>query len=121
MLDHVGIQVADVPASKEFYGKVLTPLGYEKLMDFEVAVGFGRNGRPQFWIGAKTTESEGREVHIAFEAENRDKVKEFFEAAVAAGVEILHEPREWPEYHEGYFGAFVRDLDGNNVEAVCHS
>jgi len=121
VLDHVGIQVADVPTSKELYGKLLAPLGYEKVMDFEVAVGFGRDGRPQFWIGAKTTESEGREVHIAFEAADRDHVTAFFDAAVAAGVEILHEPREWPEYHAGYFGAFVRDLDGNNIEAVCHS
>ena len=73
------------------------------------------------WIGGVTNDGTEREVHVAFEAKDRDTVVAFFEAAVAAGAEVLHEPREWPEYHAGYFGAFVRDLDGNNVEAVCHS
>jgi catechol 2,3-dioxygenase-like lactoylglutathione lyase family enzyme len=121
MLDHLGIQVADVPASTAFYEKVLAPLGYEKIMDFGVAVGFGTAGRPQFWIGAVTTEGAPRELHVAFEAADREKVVVFRDAAVAVGAEVLHEPREWPEYHPGYFGAFVRDLDGNNIEAVCHS
>ena len=62
-----------------------------------------------------------REVHIAFVAADRAAVRAFFEAAVAAGAEVLHEPRVWPEYHPTYYGAFVRDPDGNNVEAVCHS
>ena len=63
---------------------------------------------------------ENRESHIAFAAANRAEVRAFFEAAVAAGAEVLHEPRMWPEYHPNYYGAFVRDPDGNNVEAVCH-
>ena len=121
MLDHIGIQVADVPASTAFYEKVLAPLGYEKIMDFGVAVGFGKDGRPQFWIGTVTTDGSPRELHLAFEAGDRDKVVAFRDAAVALGAEVLHEPREWPEYHPGYFGAFVRDLDGNNIEAVCHT
>ena len=62
-----------------------------------------------------------RESHIAFAAPDRDAVIAFFDAAVAAGAEVLHEPRVWPEYHANYFGAFVRDPDGNNVEAVCHA
>ena len=60
------------------------------------------------------------EAHIAFEAPDRATVRAFFDAAVAAGAEVLHEPRVWPEYHPNYYGAFVRDPDGNNVEAVCH-
>ena len=121
MLDHIGIQVADVRGSAEYYEKILAPLGFGRVMDFEVAVGFGPPGRPQFWIGGVTNDGTEREVHVAFVAESRDKVREFFETAVAAGAEVLHEPREWPEYHPGYFGAFVRDFDGNNIEAVCHS
>ena len=75
---------------------------------------------PSFWISALETGGENRESHIAFTAANRAEVRAFFDAAVAAGAEVLHEPREWPEYHPNYYGAFVRDPDGNNVEAVCH-
>ena len=62
-----------------------------------------------------------REVHIAFVAPDRAAVRAFFAAAVATGAQVLHEPRVWPEYHPDYYGAFVRDPDGNNVEAVCHA
>ncbi|MDT4962473.1 MAG: hypothetical protein QOF87_2120, partial [Pseudonocardiales bacterium] len=61
-----------------------------------------------------------RESHVAFTAESRVAVHAFFDAAVAAGAEVLHEPRVWPEYHEHYYGGFVRDPEGNNIEAVCH-
>jgi catechol 2,3-dioxygenase-like lactoylglutathione lyase family enzyme len=121
VLDHLALQVADVQASGRFYDAVLAPLGYERVLDFGDAIGFGARGRPQFWIGPVTTSGEAREVHVAFEAADREKVAEFRDAAVAAGAEVLHEPRLFPEYHEAYFGAFVRDPDGNNVEAVCHS
>lgn len=120
MLDHLSIQVADMEASATFYDLVLAPLGYERVLDFGEVVGFGRDGRPQFWLGPVTTSGEAREVHVAFEAADRDKVVEFHDAATAAGAEVLHEPRVFPEYHPNYFGAFVRDPDGNNVEAVCH-
>ena len=77
---------------------------------------------PDFWIGPLSDDHTGwRENHIAFVAESRDAVRAFFDAAVAMGAEVLHEPKEWPIYHPGYFGAFVRDPDGNNVEAVCHT
>jgi catechol 2,3-dioxygenase-like lactoylglutathione lyase family enzyme len=76
--------------------------------------------QPQFWLGPWNTGEGFRESHIAFSAPNRAAVRAFFDAAVAVGAEILHEPRLWPEYHESYFGAFVRDPDGNNVEAVSH-
>jgi catechol 2,3-dioxygenase-like lactoylglutathione lyase family enzyme len=75
---------------------------------------------PDFWIGPHETGDGFRESHLAFTAPDRPAVHAFFDAAVAAGAEVLHEPREWPEYHPNYFGAFVRDPDGNNVEAVCH-
>ena len=120
MLDHVGIQCADVPASAAFYDAVLAPLGGSRLMDFGVAIGYGVPPHPDFWIGVFDSGAGFRESHISFTAADRDAVRSFFDAAVAAGAEVLHEPRVWPEYHPAYYGAFVRDPDGNNVEAVCH-
>jgi catechol 2,3-dioxygenase-like lactoylglutathione lyase family enzyme len=120
MLDHVGIQCADIAASGAFYDAALAPLGVSRLMDFGVAVGFGTSDKPDFWIGAQSTGDGFRESHLAFTAPDRAAVRAFFEAAKDAGAEVLHEPRVWPEYHPGYYGAFVRDPDGNNVEAVCH-
>jgi catechol 2,3-dioxygenase-like lactoylglutathione lyase family enzyme len=121
MLDHLSIQCADVPASAAFYDQVLAPLGGGRVMDFGTVIGYGTPDRPDFWIGQRQTGDGFRETHIAFVAPDREAVQAFFDAAVAAGAEVLHEPRLWPEYHERYFGAFVRDPDGNNVEAVCHS
>ena len=89
-------------------------------MEFGAVVGYGVAPKPDFWISPFEGVGPARESHIAFEAADRAAVRAFFEAAVAAGAEVLHEPREWPEYHPGYYGAFVRDPDGNNVEAVCH-
>jgi catechol 2,3-dioxygenase-like lactoylglutathione lyase family enzyme len=119
MLDHISIQTSDPAASAAFYDAVLAPLGGRRVMDFGEVIGFGTES-PDFWIGPVTTGGEAREVHIAFGAPNRVAVQAFFDAAVATGAEVLHAPRLWPEYHESYFGAFVRDPDGNNVEAVCH-
>ncbi|GAA0509605.1 putative glyoxalase/bleomycin resistance protein [Paractinoplanes deccanensis] len=120
MLDHVGFQCADLAASAAFYDAALAPLGARRLMDFSVAMGYGTD-HAEFWIG-EFNEGEGfRESHIAFAAASRAEVDAFFAAAVAAGAEVLHEPAVHPEYHEHYYGAFVRDPDGNNVEAVCHS
>jgi len=121
VLDHLGIQCADLPASAAFYEAVLAPLGATRLMDFGVAIGFGIAPKPDFWLGQLNSGDGFRESHIAFVASDRATVRAFFEAAVAAGAEVLHEPRLWPEYHAEYYGAFVRDPDGNNVEAVCHS
>jgi catechol 2,3-dioxygenase-like lactoylglutathione lyase family enzyme len=121
MLDHVGIQCADLSASATFYDAVLAPLGGARLMDFGVAMGYGIAPHPDFWIGRFDSGEGFRESHIAFRAPDRATVRRFFEAAVAAGAEVLHEPRVWPEYRPDYYGAFVRDPDGNNVEAVCHA
>ena len=81
-------------------------------------VGFGVPPRPDFWLGSHNTGTGFRESHIAFEALNRAAVHAFFDAAVAAGAEVLHAPRVWPEYHPNYFGVFVRDPDGNKICAL---
>jgi catechol 2,3-dioxygenase-like lactoylglutathione lyase family enzyme len=120
MLDHLGIQCADVAAAAAFYDTVFVPLGFRRLMDFGEYIGYGADQKPDFWLGPNTG-SGFRESHIAFEASDRAAVRAFFAAAVQAGAEVLHEPRVWPEYHPAYYGAFVRDPDGNNVEAVCHA
>ena len=121
MLDHLGIQCSDLPASATFYDAVLAPLGGVRVMDFGAAIGYGVPPKPDFWISALDSGDGFRESHVAFAAPDRAAVRAFFDAAVAAGAEVLHEPRVWPEYHPGYYGAFVRDPDGNNVEAVCHT
>lgn len=120
MLDHVSIQCADVPSSSSFYDAVLAPLGGERVMQFDDVIGYGTAGRATFWLGPLAG-GANREVHIAFQALDRGAVRAFFDAAVASGAEVLHEPRVWPGYHPDYYGAFVRDPDGNNVEAVCHA
>jgi catechol 2,3-dioxygenase-like lactoylglutathione lyase family enzyme len=121
MLDHLSIQCEDVQASLAFYDAVLTPLGGSRVMDFGAVVGFGLPGKPSFWVGPLADGAPNREVHVAFVAPDRAAVRAFFDAAVGTGAEVLHEPRLWPEYHPTYYGAFVRDPDGNNVEAVCHA
>ena len=120
MLDHLAIQCADVRRSAAFYDAVLAPLGSARLMERGEVIGYGRDRKPSFWLGPLTTGEPNREIHIAFVAADRATVRAFFDTAVAQGAEALHEPRVWPEYHPNYFGAFVRDPDGNNVEAVCH-
>jgi catechol 2,3-dioxygenase-like lactoylglutathione lyase family enzyme len=120
VLDHVNIQCTDLVASAAFYDAVLAPLGGQRILDFGSAIGYGVPPRPEFWIGAQTTGDGFREAHVAFTAPSREAVRAFFATAVAAGALALHEPRLWPEYHPAYYGAFVRDPDGNNVEAVCH-
>jgi catechol 2,3-dioxygenase-like lactoylglutathione lyase family enzyme len=120
MLDHVGIQCTDITPSAAFYDAALAPLGASRLMDFGVAMGFGIGDKPDFWISQLASGEGFRESHLAFTAPDRASVRAFFDAAKDAGAEVLHEPRVWPEYHASYYGAFVRDPDGNNVEAVCH-
>jgi catechol 2,3-dioxygenase-like lactoylglutathione lyase family enzyme len=121
MIDHIAIQCADLPASAAFYDAVLAPLGGRRVADFETTIGYGTGQRAEFWIGQQTTGEGFRQSHLAFAAADRADVRTFFETAVAAGAEVLHAPRVWEEYHPHYFGAFVRDPDGNNVEAVCHT
>jgi catechol 2,3-dioxygenase-like lactoylglutathione lyase family enzyme len=119
MIDHLAIQCRDLNRSAAFYDAVLATLGGKRVMDFGRVIGYGVD-RPDFWLGPVATPGDPREDHIAFVAPDRAAVRAFFEAAVATGAEVLHEPRLWPEYHATYYGGFVRDPDGNNVEAVCH-
>lgn len=121
MIDHISFQCADVPASATFYDAVLATIGGARVIDQREVIGFGTSPKPEFCIGARTTGEGFRESHIAFTAPNRAAVQAFYEAAVAQGAEVLHEPRVWNEYHADYFAVFVRDPDGNNVEAVCHT
>lgn len=120
MIDHFGINCSDFARSWQFYDTVLGVLGYSRQMDFGEAIGYGREGHPAFWIADGKGMGPNREVHVAFQAAGEDAVRAFHDAAVGLGAESLHAPRLWPEYHPGYFGAFVRDPDGNNVEAVFH-
>ena len=120
MIDHFGINCADLEAAKTFYDKVLGTLGHRRVMDFDVAVGYGTT-MPAFWISRFDDMGPNREMHLAFTADSVEQVEAFHAAATELGAETLHAPRLWPEYHAHYYGAFVRDPDGNNVEAVCHA
>lgn len=121
MLDHVSIQCADPDASKAFYERVLAPLGGKTIMSFGNVHGLG-TGFPSFWVGpVGDAGAPHKDLHLCFTAASRAAVDAFVEVARAEGVEVLHEPRLWPEYHPGYYGGFVRDLDGNNIEAVHHT
>ena len=124
MFDHVGIQAADVEASVRYYLSVFAPLDFHEMMRFDTPGGpvvglAGRANQPQFWL-SPNERGDAREDHIAFAADSRDEVDAVHDAAVAAGVEVLHAPKEWPEYHDGYYAVFLRDPDGHNVEAVAH-
>lgn len=124
MLDHLALQVGDVDVAVRFYQRVFAPLGVQEAMRFPrdggLVVGLsGPDGFPHFWLGS-TEAGPSREVHVAFTAPDRAAVDRVHAEAVAAGAEVLHAPREWPEYHPTYYAVFVRDPDGNNVEAVHH-
>jgi catechol 2,3-dioxygenase-like lactoylglutathione lyase family enzyme len=120
MIDHFGINALDMDTSTAFYDTVLGVLGHRRLMDFGVAVGYGTT-MPAFWVSTFDGIGPNREIHVAFAADSVEQVDAFHAAATEAGAETLHAPRMWPEYHDHYYGAFVRDPDGNNVEAVCHT
>lgn len=118
MLAHVAIQCADPGASRAFYEAVLEPLGGKLLREFGEYVGFGHElSGSLFFIGPVDTPGGPHDdVHIAFDARSRDEVDAFVEVGRARGAEVLHEPQEW-WYSDGYYGGFLRDPDGNNVEA----
>ena len=121
MIDHLSIHCADTTASAAFYDGVLVTLGGGRVLDFGDVIGYGIPPMPDFWIGPRSTGEGFREAHIAFSAVGREAVDQFYAAAVRIGAEILYQPQLWPDYHPGYYAAFVRDPDGNNVEAVCHT
>jgi catechol 2,3-dioxygenase-like lactoylglutathione lyase family enzyme len=123
MIDHLGVQVASVESSLSWYRRVFAPLGFREAMRFPVdasfVVGLSTGQSPAFWL-VPCVGGETRELHVAFAAPDRAAVDAVHAAALDAGAEVLHAPREWPEYHPGYYAVFVRDPDGHNVEAVHH-
>lgn len=118
IVDHIGYNVRDFASSKAFYVQALAPLGIVVLAQGEGWAMMGRDGKPQFWFGALGTPQTG--VHLAFAAADREQVRRFHAAALAAGGKDNGGPGLRPHYHANYYGAFVIDPDGNNIEAVCH-
>jgi len=125
MIDHIGLAVSDLNRSRAFYAAALQPLGIALVMEVTAEqtgsgahAGFGAANKPCFWIGDHASPCSG--VHVAFAAESRAQVVEFYHAALKAGGRSNGEPGLRPHYHENYYGAFVFDPDGNNIEAVCH-
>ena len=117
MIDHMGLLVGDLDASVAFYTRALAPLGYALVMRREQFAGFGVAGKPDFWIAnGKPTDK----LHVAFRAQGRAEVRAFHGAAIAAGGTDNGPPGVREMYHPSYYGAFVRDPDGHNIEAVCH-
>ncbi|MGA3401621.1 MAG: VOC family protein [Acetobacteraceae bacterium] len=117
-LDHISLHVGDLARSRAFYTAALAPLGISILMEGGSWFGFGKPGKPQFWLGPGDAPSGP--MHVAFVAANRAQVRAFYDAALAAGGKGNGEPGLRPHYHANYYGAFVLDPDGNNAEAVCH-
>jgi catechol 2,3-dioxygenase-like lactoylglutathione lyase family enzyme len=120
MLDHVGINVSDYDRSRAFYERALAPIGYSLLMEpIPRTGGFGSDGKPWFWISAERTPAT-ENVHVAFTVQDRATVDAFHAAALEAGGTDNGAPGVREIYHPTYYGAYVLDPDGNNVEAVCH-
>jgi len=122
MLDHIGITVSDLDVSKAFYERALAPLGLSCLADFttpagERVIGFGKDSKPFYWFGRGAS---ARNLHVAFPAATRAEVDAFHAAALEAGGEDNGGPGVRAHYHPNYYGGFVHDPDGYNVEAVCH-
>jgi predicted lactoylglutathione lyase len=118
MIDHVMLHVKDYDRSKRFYSIALKPLGYEMVMESRKSGGLGVGGKPDFWIGESLKPQT--KVHVAFVAPTRKQVDQFYQEALVAGGQDNGPPGLRKHYHDSYYGAFVTDLDGNNVEAVCH-
>ncbi len=125
MIDHTGVVASDFQASKAFYEKALAPIGYTLLMELSAAVtghadvaGFGEAPKPDFWISSGTPNRPP--VHVAFRVASRSLVDAFHQAAIQAGGTDNGPPGLRPHYHPNYYGAFVLDPDGHNIEAVCH-
>lgn len=126
MIDHTGIIVSDAEKSRRFYEGALAPLGYVVAMEVPTeftggrkVVGYGVGGKPDFWT-VDGTPNEPR-IHTAFRADSRAQVDAFYRAALEAGGRDNGPPGPRPHYHQSYYGAFVLDPDGHNIEAVCHT
>jgi catechol 2,3-dioxygenase-like lactoylglutathione lyase family enzyme len=127
ILDHVSLVVSDYARSRAFYETALAPLGIRPIMEFEKICGFGRDGKPDFWIGVGPTSFQTADqvraitpIHVAFSARNRAEVDAFHHAALQAGAKDFGGPGLRQHYHPKYYGAFVLDPDGHDIEAVVH-
>jgi catechol 2,3-dioxygenase-like lactoylglutathione lyase family enzyme len=127
MIDHTGVAATNYGRSKQFYVRALAPLGYQLMMELPKEVtggrgvaGFGVPPKPDFWLAENAT-ANNPPLHIAFRADSRAIVDAFYEAAIAAGGRDNGAPGPRPHYHANYYGAFVLDPDGHNIEAVCHT
>jgi catechol 2,3-dioxygenase-like lactoylglutathione lyase family enzyme len=125
MIDHTGVIVSDIKKSKEWYAAALAPIGYRLVMEVPAeltgggsAAGFGEPPKADFWLGEGGT--HGITLHVAFTAQKRSMVDEFYKAAIDAGGTDNGPPGLRPHYHPNYYGAFVLDPDGHNIEVVCH-
>lgn len=132
MLDHIGIIISDISASKKWYELALNPIGYAVLEEHTkeetktthvAGIGDTETGKTELWLSEATISSpvNNPKVHIAFEAKTREQVDEFHKKAIAAGGKDNGIPQERPYYHPNYYGAFVLDLDGHNIEVVCRN
>lgn len=117
IIDHIGLNVSDFDRAKTFYSAALQPIGIRVVKEYPNAAGFGRDS-PDFWIAAG--EPKTTPMHFAFKANTRADVDAFYSAAIAAGGKDNGPPGIRPQYHPNYYGAFVFDPDGHNIEAVCH-
>lgn len=117
-IDHIGLSVSHYQTSKEFFSKVLAPLGIQLLTETHGWAGFGKNGKASFWLGEKIPVQQG--MHLAFVAENREQVRQFYQAALDAGATNNGAPGLREYYLSNYYGAFVIGPDRYNIEAVCH-
>lgn len=125
MIDHTGVGISNYDTSKAFYSAALAPIGYSMLAEIPASVtgsvdvaGFGEHGKPDFWISSGTANTPP--IHVAFRVASRAMVDAFYKAALEAGGTDNGAPGLRPHYHPNYYGAFVRDPDGHNIEAVCH-
>ena len=117
-IDHIGFAVADYARSKEFYAQCLAPLGVELIVEIDGWAGFGRDGKADLWFGPDG--EAHKPMHIAFVADDRSSVDQFYQAGIAAGAEDNGAPGLRTLYHPHYYGAFLIDPDGHSIEAVCH-
>jgi catechol 2,3-dioxygenase-like lactoylglutathione lyase family enzyme len=118
MLDHIGFGVTDYTLSKTFFLKALQPLGVGIVMEGAHGIGIGLKGKPSLWLFQ--TSEQPVPLHLAFTAQNRQQVQDFYRAALEAGGKDNGAPGLRPHYHPNYYAAFVIGPDGHNVEAVCH-
>jgi catechol 2,3-dioxygenase-like lactoylglutathione lyase family enzyme len=120
MIDHVTLGVSDIQRSRTFYDRTLAVIGIERLYaGGDTFAGYGAGKKAFFWIGLKAIPITG--VHVAFSVDNRDFVDRFHAAGIAAGGRDNGAHGLRPNYHPNYYGAFILDPDGHNIEAVCHA